>query len=232
METTITKKRAVLWVVLTIIGPLLFSWFFSACYISVWYARTRHQGPPPAEIMIQGMFVGVPPALWTAVILWWLFYRTKAAFSELYLTRSNRIGSDIAIGLCLGTLWVAIYALFEVVSWQKMSTFDYAKFISMPASVSAGFCEEFLYRGFLFWIVALAGGRKASTLIVSSIAFGLAHCFWGPWGMLWTTILGFTFGLAVLWRGNVWAAVIAHALLNLCIEPGLIENALTGEFSK
>jgi membrane protease YdiL (CAAX protease family) len=182
--------------------------------------------------MIQGMFIGVPPALWTAVILWRLFYRKKAAFSELYLTRTNRIGSDIVIGLCLGALWVAIYVLFDVVSWQKMFTCDHTKLVSIPASVSAGFCEEFLYRGFLFWIVASAGGRKASILIVSSIAFGLAHFFWGPWGMLWTTVLGFTFGLAVLWRGSVWSAVIAHTLLNLCIEPGLIEKALTGEFSK
>jgi Na+-driven multidrug efflux pump len=46
-----------------------------------------------------------------------------------------------------------------------------------------------------------------------------------------TTVLGFTFGLAVLWRGNVWPAVAAHTLLNLCIEPGLLEKALTNGFS-
>jgi membrane protease YdiL (CAAX protease family) len=66
--------------------------------------------------------------------------------------------------------------------------------------------------------------------VVSSIAFGLAHCFWGPYGMLWTTILGLTLGLAVLWRGSVWPAVVAHTLLDLCIEPGLIEKAFSGGF--
>ncbi len=50
--------------------------------------------------------------------------------------------------------------------------------------------------------------------------------------MLWTAAFGFTFGAAVLWRGNVWPAVVAHTLLNLCIEPGLIEKALAGSFSR
>ena len=80
--------------------------------------------------------------------------------------------------------------------------------------------------------VALAGGQKVFNLVCASIAFGLVHFLWGPWGMLGTTILGFTFGLVVLWRGNVWAAVVAHTLLNLCIEPGLIEKALTLGFNQ
>jgi membrane protease YdiL (CAAX protease family) len=226
-----SKKRAALWVVATILGPLLFNWFTSGFYIGMWYARSGHQGPPTPEIIIQGMFVGVPPALWAVVALWWWIHRKKAAFGELYSTRSNAIGPDLAIGMVLGVLWVVAYGLFDVVSWREMFTFDVAKLASVPTTVSAGFCEEFLYRGFLFWLVAAAGGRKASRLAIASIAFGLAHCFWGPWGMVWTTILGFTFGLVVLWRGNVWPAVVAHTLLNLCIEPGLIEKALTGGFN-
>ncbi len=212
--------------------PLLFTWFASGWYIGMWYARTKHQGPPTSDILIQGMFIGVPPALWAAVALWWWIHRKKATFGDLYSTRSNAIGLDIGIGIGLGALWVAAYGMLDVVSWREMFTFDIAKLASLPATLSAGFCEEFLYRGFLFWIVAAAGGRNASRLIIASLAFGLAHCFWGPWGMLWTMAFGFTFGVAVLWRGNVWPAVVAHTLLNLCIEPGLIEKALTGGFSR
>ncbi len=174
------------------------------------------------------MFIGLPPALWAAVALWWWIHRKKAAFGELYSTRSNAMGSDIAIGIGAGALWVAAYGLLDAVSWREMFTFGLAKLASVPASLSAGFCEEFLYRGFLFWLLAAAGAGKGSRLVIASIAFGLAHCFWGPWGMLWTTMLGFTFGLAVLRRGNVWPAVVAHTLLDLCVEPGLIEKALTG----
>jgi len=231
MEHKITKKRAAAWVVATILGPLLFYWFTSGWYIGMWYARTGYKGPPTSEIMIRAMFIGLPPALWAAVALWWWIHRKKAAFGELYSTRSNAVGLDVVIGIGLGALWVAAYGLLDVVSWQEMFTFGFAKLASVPASLSAGFCEEFLYRGFLFWLLAAAGAGKGSRLVIASIAFGLAHCFWGPWGMLWTTILGFTFGLAVLWRGNVWPAVVAHTLLDLCVEPGLIEKALTGGFN-
>lgn len=231
-EMKMSKKRAALWVVATLLGPLLFYWFISGWYIGMWYARTGHQGPPTSEIMIRGMFIGLPPALWGTVALWWWIHRKKAAFGELYSTRSRTLGSDVAIGVGLGALWVGVYALFDVVPWREMFTLDVAKLASVPATLSAGFCEEFLYRGFIFGIVAAAGGRKASKLIIASIAFGLAHCFWGPWGMLWTTVLGFTFGIVVLWRGNVWPAVVAHTLLDLCIEPGLLEKALTGGFNQ
>jgi membrane protease YdiL (CAAX protease family) len=225
-----SKKRAVLWVAATILGPLLLYWFTSGWYIGIWFARTGHQGPPTAEVMIEAMFIGLPPALWAAVALWWQIHRKKASFGGLFSTRTRAVGMDVSLGLGLGVVWVLAYGLLDVVSWQKMSAFNLSKLASVPASLSAGFCEEFLYRGFLFWLLAAAAWRKRTQLVVSSIAFGLAHCFWGPYGMLWTTILGLTLGLAVLWRGSVWPAVVAHTLLDLCIEPGLIEKALSGRF--
>ncbi len=230
-ETKMSKKRAIMWVVATVLVPFLFVWFASGWYIGMWYAHTNHQGPPPSDIIINGMFIGIPPAYWAAIALWWWIHKNKARFADLFLTRTNTIGLDIAIGIGLGVLWIAAYGLGDVVSWQKMFIFDLAKLTSVPASLSAGFCEEFMYRGFLFWLIAAAGWSKKTRLVVASIAFGLAHCLWGPWGMLWTTILGLTFGLAVLWRGNVWPAVIAHTLLDLCIEPGLFERAFTGGFN-
>jgi membrane protease YdiL (CAAX protease family) len=229
-EVKMSKKRAALWVAATILGPLLFYWFVSGWYIGMWYARTGHQGPPTGAVMIEAMFIGLPPALWIAVALWWQIHKKKAGFGELFSTRTHALGSDVGVGIGLGVLWVLAYGLLDVVSWQQMFTFNLTKLASMPASLSAGFCEEFLFRGFLFWLLAAAGWRKGTQLVVSSIAFGLAHCFWGPYGMLWTTALGLTFGLAVLWRKSVWPAVVAHTLLDLCIEPGLIEKALSGGF--
>jgi|GEM_PF-5253961 len=230
MQQAISRKRAGLWVVATIVGPLFFYWFASGWYIGVWYARTGHQGAPTGEVMIEAMFIGLPPALWGAVALWWWINRKKADFGTLFLTRSRTLGADIAIGIGMGALWIAVYGLMDVVSWSEMFTLDRGKLLSIPASVSAGFCEEFLYRGFLFFVLAAAGAGKGWRLAISSVAFGLAHCFWGPWGMAWTAILGLTLGLAVLWRASVWPAVIAHTLLDLCIEPALIEKALAGGF--
>jgi membrane protease YdiL (CAAX protease family) len=200
-------------------------------YIGVWYARTGHQGPPVPEIMLKGMFIGYPPAIWGTVARWWWMHRNKATFGKLFLTRSSAVIPDIGIGIGLGVLWIAFYGLADVVSWRAMFQVDAAKLASIPTSLSAGLGEEFLFRGFLFWLLAAAGAGKGSRLVIASIAFGLGHWLWGPWAMVWTTIVGLTFGLAVLWRGNVWPAVTAHALLSLCIEPGLFEKALSGGFN-
>ena len=76
-------------------------------------------------------------------------------------------------------------------------------------------------------LIARAGGGPKAQVLWSSLAFGLAHIMWGPIGMLFTVVLGASFAGVTLWRGNVWSAVTAHALLNLCIEPGLMEKAMT-----
>ena len=108
-----------------------------------------------------------------------------------------------------------------------MFVFDHAKLASLPASVSAGFCEEFLFRGFIIGLIARAGGGSQAQVLWSSLAFGLAHLMWGPVGMLFTVALGASSAIVTLWRGNVWAAVLAHTLLDLGSEPGLMDKAMT-----
>ncbi len=231
MKTKISIKRATLWTIATMVGPLLLYAITSGVYIGFWYAHTRYQGSPTPYILIKSMFIGYPPAIWAVVALWWWVHRKQAGFRNLFLAKSNAIVPDIGIGVILGILWVAAFGLLDIVSWQAMLEVDSAKLFSIPASLSAGFGEEFLCRGFLFWLLAAAGAGKGLRLVLASIVFGLMHYFWGPEAMIGTTILGFTFGLITLWRGNVWPAVVAHVLLNLCIEPGLFKKAFAGGFN-
>lgn len=225
----VSKVRAVGWTAATVLAPLVLSFFLSSFYIGYWYARTGHQGQPPPDVILRSMMIAAPPALWTVTVAWWLLHRRRFSFGGLCGTRTGAIWKDVFVGVVVGGLWTTVYGL-SVVDFGEMFVLDRAKLGSFPASVSAGFCEEFLFRGFLIGLIARAGGGRKSQLTYSSLAFGLAHCFWGPWGMLWTVILGFTFGLITLWRGNVWAAVVAHTVLDLCIEPALFRKALTGGF--
>lgn len=232
MATEITKTRSAVWIIATILAPLVLSFIPSSLYIGIWYGITHHQGSPPAHVIVNGMWIGVPIALWATILIWWLVHRKETPFTQLFRTQSTGFLPDIAIGVVLGSVWVAFYGLMDVVSFAEMFNINVGKLVSVPTSVSAGFCEEFLFRGFAFYMIARAGGRGKSQLLWSTLSFGMAHVFWGPWGMLWTMVLGFTFGLAALWRGNVWPAVVAHTILNLCIEPGLIEKALSGGFGQ
>src|SRR5258708_8718222 len=61
-------------------------------------------------------------------------------------------------------------------------------------AVTAGVCEEFLYRGFataafLRWVLP-----PWIAVVASSLLFGLAHLYQGRGGFVSTTILGLLFG--------------------------------------
>ncbi|MHC5060274.1 MAG: CPBP family intramembrane glutamic endopeptidase [Planctomycetota bacterium] len=224
---TISNKKAVSWIIATIITPLAVSMTFSNIYIAFWYMKTAHQGRPPVAVIQRAIFSTAFLGLWLTVGLWWLIKRKTDSFTDLFATRTDSPLKDIFIGLGLGIFWVIIYGVIGWPTFSDMFVLDLAKLKSVPASLSAGFCEEFLFRGFVILLIARTGASRKWQIIWSSLAFGMAHIFWGPVGMLFTVGFGATFAVATLRRGNVWPAVIAHSVLNLCVEPALLQKAMT-----
>lgn len=227
----IPKGRAIKWAIMTIVTPLAVSLFAANLYIAVWYMRmamaeTPHLGPPPAFVIQRGVVLTAGVGLWFTVLLWWFLHRRWASFSTLFKTRTNHLGKDLVAGLAVGGAWVAIYGAIGWPPFSEMCVFDTDKLVSLPTSLSAGFCEEFLFRGFVILLIAQAGGGQKAQVVWSSLAFGVAHLHWGPVGMLFTVALGSSFSIVTLWRKSVWGAVTAHTLLNLCVEPGLFEKAM------
>src|SRR5205085_12595329 len=56
-------------------------------------------------------------------------------------------------------------------------------------SITAGICEELLYRGFLTWYFSHVLGWWLAAA-VAAIGFGLAHAYQGVRGVLTTTLVG------------------------------------------
>jgi uncharacterized protein len=83
--------------------------------------------------------------------------------------------------------------------------------------VTAGVCEEWLYRGFLLAVVsALTGGPPTAVLVaVAGIAFGLAHAYQGVTGMVTTGVLGAVLAALYLGTGSLLLPVVLHALIDL-----------------
>jgi membrane protease YdiL (CAAX protease family) len=61
-------------------------------------------------------------------------------------------------------------------------------------AVTAGVCEEFLYRGFAMAVFFHWGLPAWIVVLASSLLFGLAHLYQGRGGLAATTILGLLFG--------------------------------------
>lgn len=62
-------------------------------------------------------------------------------------------------------------------------------------AVTAGVCEEFLYRGFAMAAVLRWGWPAWIAVVASALLFGLAHLYQGRGGLAATTILGLLFGV-------------------------------------
>jgi membrane protease YdiL (CAAX protease family) len=84
-------------------------------------------------------------------------------------------------------------------------------------SLTAGLCEEILYRGFL--IRFLHDGSLAlpiwGALALSSLCFGLGHAYQGRKGVVTSTIAGLGFGLLFLLSGSLIPGIVLHALIDL-----------------
>jgi membrane protease YdiL (CAAX protease family) len=83
--------------------------------------------------------------------------------------------------------------------------------------VTAGVCEEWLYRGFFLAVVAaLAPGLPTGVLVVvAAVAFGLAHAYQGVSGVLTTGVLGGVLAALYLQTGSLLLPVLLHAVIDL-----------------
>ena len=86
-------------------------------------------------------------------------------------------------------------------------------------ALTAGICEEVLYRGFglaaLRW--AAPGTGHAGLIAVTAVAFGLAHLYQGPPGVVLTGLVGAYLGWIAIATGSLLPAMLLHALLDLRI---------------
>lgn len=80
-------------------------------------------------------------------------------------------------------------------------------------SVTAGCCEEFLFRGYL--IVAfqpLLG--VAGAFALSLVVFAIAHAYQGAKGMIAVAAIGTVLTAVVLTFGSLWPAMVMHAIID------------------
>lgn len=81
-------------------------------------------------------------------------------------------------------------------------------------SLTAGFCEEFLYRGYFIWAFAPCLGWWGAAAL-SLPFFAMAHLYQGWNGVLRTALVGAFLTLVVAIFGSLWPAIALHALIDL-----------------
>lgn len=80
-------------------------------------------------------------------------------------------------------------------------------------SLTAGFCEELLFRGFLVWVLQPLVGLWVAA-VLSALLFGLAHAYQGLAGVIRTGLFGLVFTAIVLLTQSLWPAIVLHAAVD------------------
>jgi uncharacterized protein len=77
--------------------------------------------------------------------------------------------------------------------------------------VTAGICEETIFRGYLQPQLMVMTGSKPAGMLLAAITFGLPHLYQG-WRMaIVITVFGLMFGGLAYWRRSLRPGMIAHA---------------------
>ena len=81
-------------------------------------------------------------------------------------------------------------------------------------SITAGVCEEILYRGLLLaTLVSLVGTWPA--VAISSLIFGLGHAYQGISGIAKTGLVGLGLAWLTVSSGSLFIAIVLHAVIDL-----------------
>lgn len=85
------------------------------------------------------------------------------------------------------------------------------------AAVTAGICEELLYRGFLigYILTTFSGLNWILVAIISGIVYGLSRAYQGFRGISQTALTGFSFAVIYGLSGSLIPAMIFHILAEL-----------------
>lgn len=89
------------------------------------------------------------------------------------------------------------------------------RLLFVAVSLTAGICEEIVFRGFLIHVVYGASGSIVLALVLSSGVFGVAHAYQQPSGAARAALLGLILALPLVATGSIIPSIIAHAAIDL-----------------
>jgi len=121
-------------------------------------------------------------------IPFWIVWELTARFMHRLLGPSSARSVDILLPR----------TLLEMVVW-------------IGVSLTAGFCEEAVFRGYLQKQFHVLTGNAAIAVLTQALLFGLAHAYQGVKNVIVITVLGILYGLLALGRRNLRPGMIAHA---------------------
>ena len=149
------------------------------------------------------------------------------------LTRAQWAGPkdalrDVALGFGFWTAWTVIASLLaRFLGPDSAPSLDPLLPRNLPESavwillsLSAGICEEIVFRGYLQRQFEALWGSAAPAIAAQAVIFGISHGYQGARNVVLITVFGALFGILAHWRRSLVPGMAAHAWTD--IAAGLI----------
>jgi len=84
-------------------------------------------------------------------------------------------------------------------------------------SLSAGFVEELVFRGYFQRQFEAWTGSRSLALLLQSLLFGVSHGYQGLMACARIAVYGMIFGVVALWRKSLRPGMMAHAMTDIIV---------------
>lgn len=220
ISTPTHRSRCWLEALVLALGVPAAIWAFSKIVMAVVPLATT--GTPEQRWVL--WLVGGVAAEWTFVVgLWIVLRRRGSSFRNLGVWRVGTWPGWV-VALAAGALSIGSNLRFlprmNVPIMNAFLPTGYHLVGALMMGITAGFCEEVLFRGFLMTEFSSAGYGKTLQVLIPGIAFGLSHAGYLNQGfvvwlgiMIPTALLGMVWGVAyLLGRRGLVPCMFAHFL--------------------
>jgi membrane protease YdiL (CAAX protease family) len=128
----------------------------------------------------------------------------------------QQVMKDIALGAGLWGVWIGLMNAHVLGSGTNAAQGLLPRGILenlawIPVALSAGFCEEIAFRGYLQKQFQAITGSAAGAVLLQAIVFGIGHLYEGVGQAGRIMLFGVLFGRLALWRSSLRPGMIAHA---------------------
>lgn len=130
---------------------------------------------------------------------------------------------DLAIAVPFWLLWEGVA---RAVNWMLGASSAKTVDSLLPQSLTevllwilvcltAGFCEEIAFRGYLQKQLHALGGGIVLAVIAQGVIFGAAHAYQGWHAVIVISVLGILYGALAAWRKNLRINIATHAFSDI-----------------
>lgn len=165
---------------------------------------------------------------WALVLYLWRagLQRTGTPLRNLIGGRGGSAGNVVrvlALGVGVWVTWAVISMLLDrLLGANRVTSIDSflptraAEYLAWALlSLSAGFCEELLFRGYLLRQFTAWTRRPWLGIVLQAAVFGISHGYQGLGACARITLFGLVFGWIAHWRRDLRPGMMAHALTDI-----------------